>query len=161
MERAGGLAHEVSFPTLLGAAQRTYSAAIRSALADAGYADLPLTGYWITGFLARGGSGLQDLASRLTVSKQAISRIIDLLVTRGYCERAPDPTDRRRMTLVLTDRGRVAARQIGHAVERVNEDLEARVPTEAVAATRATLATLVEIGREARLRGTTAGEPTR
>jgi len=151
----------VSFPTLLGAAQRTYGAVIRSALADAGYVDMPFAGYWITGFLTRRGSGLQDLASRLTVSKQATSRIIDVLVKRGYCVRTSDPTDRRRMTLVLTDRGRAAAREIRRAIERLNEDLAARVATEDVAATRATLATLVAMSREARLRNAGAGEPTR
>ena len=73
----------MSFPTLLGAAQRTYSAVIRSALADTGYADMPFAGYWITGFLASGVPGLQDLASRLTVSKQATSRIIDVQIGRA------------------------------------------------------------------------------
>ena len=156
MPRSEGLAQEASFPSLLGAAQRTYSVVIRSALAEAGYADMPLAGYWITGFLARGGSGLQDLASRLTVSKQATSRLVDVLVTRGYCDRISDPTDRRRTTLVLTERGRAAARQIRRAIERTNEDLAARASAQDIAATRATLAALVAMGRESKLRAAAA-----
>ena len=161
MERSGGLTHEASFPALLGAAQRTYTGAIRSALAKAGFADMPLTAYWIAGYLSRGGSGLQDLASRLTVSKQAASKIIDVLVRRDYCERISDPTDRRRMTLVLTDRGREAASEIRRAIERLNEDLAARVDAGGIAATRATLATLVAMGRESRLLGARTKDPTR
>jgi DNA-binding MarR family transcriptional regulator len=149
--RSGGLAQEASFPSLLGAAQRTYSAAIRSSLAEAGYADMPVTGYWITGFLARGGSGLQDLASRLTVSKQATSRLVELLVQRGYCDRVSDPSDRRRTTLVLTERGRAAAGEIRQAIERANDQLAARASAQDIAVTRATLATLVAMGREAKL----------
>jgi len=55
----------------------------------------------------------------------------------------------------------VSAREIRRAVERLNEDLAARAGTEDIAATRATLATLVAMGREARLRNAGAGEPTR
>jgi DNA-binding MarR family transcriptional regulator len=149
--RSGGLPQEASFPSLLGAAQRTYSAAIRSSLADAGYADMPVTGYWITGFLARGGSGLQDLASRLTVSKQATSRLIEVLVQRGYCDRISDPSDRRRTTLVLTERGRAAAGEIRRAIERTNDQLAARASAQDIAVTRSTLATLVAMGRENKL----------
>jgi DNA-binding MarR family transcriptional regulator len=114
---------------------------------------MPRTGYWITGWLAREGSGLGDLASRLTVSKQAASRLVDVMVRRNYCERISDPTDRRRTTLVLTDRGRSAAAEIRRAVARMNEALGERVDPDGVATTRATLATLVAMGRESRARG--------
>ena len=150
MARSGGQAREASLPALLGAAQRTYTNAIRSALSASGFEDMPRTGYWITGLLAREGSGLGDLASRLTVSKQATSRLIDVLVRRDYCARVPDPTDRRRTTLVLTDRGHRAAAEIRRAVARLNEDVSARVDADGIAATRATLATLVAMGRETR-----------
>lgn len=161
MERAEGPAREASFPTLLGAAQRTYIAMVRSTLAEAGFADLPRTGYWIVGFVARGGSGLQELASGLTVSKQAASRLVDLLVQRDYCKRIPDPADRRRMLLTLTERGRVAAREIRSATVAVNEDLARRVDGGDIAATRATLLTLIAMGRESRLAAVAPHAPNR
>ena len=100
------------FGTLLNAAHRTYTAAIHADLVDAGFSDMPTTGYRIAVFLARGRASMQDITDRLSVSKQAASRMVDVLVRRGYCERAGDPVDRRRVGVVLTERGKAAAREI-------------------------------------------------
>jgi DNA-binding MarR family transcriptional regulator len=137
-----------SLLALLSAAQRTYTAAIRSALAASGFADLPLTGYRIAISLRSRGLGLQELADTLSVSKQAASRLVDVLVTRGYCVRASDATDRRRATLTLTDRGQDAAREIRRAVGRLNDALAAHVDANDIATTRAVLEAVETLGRE-------------
>ena len=46
-----------------------------------------------------------DLPAELGVTKQAVSQVIDVLVTHGYLERHGDSGDRRRVVLALTDRG--------------------------------------------------------
>ena len=101
------------------------------------------------GATARGGTALGGIIRHLGVSKQAGGQLVDTLVVRGYLERSPDGADRRRMTVALTDRGRLAAEAVRRAVEGVDAELTARVGIEAVARTRATLGALIELGNDA------------
>ena len=140
---------ESPFPVLLNMAHRTYTAAIAAALERAGLGDMPLAGYRVTVLLARQASGVQELAARLAVSKQATSRLVDVLVRRGYCDRASDEHDRRRLTLVLTERGRIAAREIRRVIGRLDQDLARRVAPDDIAGARVTLSAVIAIGREA------------
>jgi DNA-binding MarR family transcriptional regulator len=78
------------------------------------------------------------------VSKQAAGQLVDTLVTRGYLDRSPDPEDRRRLTITLTQRGHAAAAVIRAAVQRVDADLVARVGQEYIAHARLVLAALIE-----------------
>jgi DNA-binding MarR family transcriptional regulator len=140
---------EVTFPGLLGAALRAYSSAMAAELDRAGFADMPRTGYRVVGGLARGGSSLQDLARGLAMSKQAAAQLVDVLVTRGYCARTPDPTDRRRVVLGLTGRGRGAARAMAAAIRAVDRTLADEVGDQDLAAARAVLTALAGLGRAA------------
>jgi DNA-binding MarR family transcriptional regulator len=135
---------EVPFPALLRAARRAYGAAIRAALADAGCDDMPRNGSYVIGAIARTGASLSQIIKGLGVSKQAAGQLVDTLVTRGYLDRSPDPDDRRRLTVTLTERGHAAATVIRSVIERVDADLTGRVGAEHVAQTRATLAALIE-----------------
>jgi DNA-binding MarR family transcriptional regulator len=139
---------ELVLPVLLAEARRTYGSAIRSALVSAGFEDMPRTGARVVGGIARAGSNLTDFARQLGISKQGASQLIDTLVVRGYVERLPDSSDRRRMTVGLTDRGRAAAAEIRGAVEGVDSALADEVGTEEVARTRAVLGALVTIRRD-------------
>jgi DNA-binding MarR family transcriptional regulator len=51
-----------------------------------------------------------DLADQMEVSLPTISKSLDGLERRGWIERAPDPTDRRRVLLVMTETGRAQMR---------------------------------------------------
>jgi len=145
-----GLA-DLAIPALLRAARTTYGSAIRASLAEVGCEDVPRNGIYVIGAIARGGSPLSEIITQLGVSKQAAGQLVDSLVVRGYLHRDPDPGDRRRLTVSLTDRGRTAAEASRSAVERVDVALSARVGTDAVARTRATLGTLIELGPRARI----------
>jgi DNA-binding MarR family transcriptional regulator len=57
------------------------------------------------------------------ISKQAISQLIETLVTLGYVARRPAADDRRRTLLHLTSRGRDAARIIDTTVARMEETM--------------------------------------
>ncbi len=137
---------DVVLPQLLGAARRTYAAAIRAALIGAGFDDIPRSGGSLLGRIARSGHDLRDVAGELAVSKQAASQLVDTLVTRGYVERTPDPGDRRRVTVGLTGRGRAAAAEIRKAVEQVDAGLATRVSHQDLARARAVLGAIVEMG---------------
>ncbi|HEX3841641.1 MAG TPA: MarR family winged helix-turn-helix transcriptional regulator [Acidimicrobiales bacterium] len=137
---------DVVLPPLLGAARRTYTAAIRAALIDAGFDDMPRSGASVIGRIARPGRNLRDVAGELAVSKQAASQLVDTLVARGYVERTPDADDRRRVTVGLTERGAAAAATVRGAIERVDAELATKVSGDDLTRTRATLGILAEMG---------------
>ncbi len=137
-----------SMPTLLRQAQQTYSNALRSALTDAGYDDLPTNGLFIIGGLARrDGVPISRLARALGITKQGAGQLVDTLVTRGYLERTPDPHDRRQQIVTLTQRGRAAAEIQTTARAALDGALEASVGPAAVGNARRTLAALIDLGR--------------
>jgi DNA-binding MarR family transcriptional regulator len=135
---------DVAFPVLLRAARTAYGSAIRQALTDVGCDDMPRNGSFVIGAIARTGAPLSEIITGLGVSKQAAGQLVDALVTRGYLDRSPDPEDRRRLTITLTERGRAAAAVIRSVIQRVDTGLAAQVGADYVAHTRATLAALIE-----------------
>jgi DNA-binding MarR family transcriptional regulator len=147
MQAAPAWYDDVSMPALLRAARTTYGTAIRSALEEIGCADVPRNGIFVIGAIARTGSPLGEIIAALGVSKQAAGQLVDTLVLRGYLDRAPDPDDRRRMTVSLTERGRMAAEASRSAIDRLDAELTALVGADTMAATRAGLGAMIVHGR--------------
>lgn len=141
---------DVSIPVLLRHARDTYGLALRAALDEAGYDDLPKNGQYVIGGLAlqKGGRPLSLLIDELNITKQAAGHLVDALVVRGYLRRDIDDEDRRKLTLALTERGRAAARVLGKARDMIDTELLERSGVQNVERLRRTLAVLVDIGRE-------------
>lgn len=137
-------------PVLLRHARNAYASAMRTALDDAGYDDIPNNGLYVIGGLARqkGGRPLSQLIDELRVSKQVAGQLVDALVIRGYLQRDVDPADRRRLTISLTDRGRAAAKVLGAARAAIDASLIARAGVKEVARARRVLGILVDIDNE-------------
>lgn len=110
-------------PTLLAVALRAYGNEIRAELANSGMADVPPSGSWVLGHLARQPENVTKLAASLGRTKQAVSLLVDALARAGYVEVSRDPGDRRQLQLNLTDRGRTAAAAIARATTRVDSRL--------------------------------------
>lgn len=147
MNDLAAIPQEIPLPVLLRHARNTYGAAMRRALAEAGYDDIPGNGLYVIGGLAlnRDDIPLGQLIKELRISKQAAGQLVDTLVTRGYLERAVDKDDRRKLTITLTERGRAAAATQGAAREKVDADLLAAVGQEDFERTRRTLMVLVDM----------------
>lgn len=137
-------------PVLLRHARNAYASAMRTALDDAGYDDIPNNGLYVIGGLARqkGGRPLSQLIDELRVSKQVAGQLVDALVIRGYLQRDVDPADRRRLTISLTDRGRAAAKVLGAARAAIDASLIARAGVKEIARARRVLGILVDIDNE-------------
>jgi DNA-binding MarR family transcriptional regulator len=131
-------------PALMRAARSVYGSAIRAALGDAGCDDVPRNGVFVLGAMARADAPLSEIVAQLGTSKQTAGQLVDSLVTRGYLSREVDPQDRRRLVVSLTERGEGAATVIRSAIQLVDDALVAKVGSEHVSHTRATLAALVE-----------------
>ena len=136
---------EVPLSALLYATRGTYTEAVRQAQAKIGCDDVPASGEFILSAMGWGGASLESVIRSMGVTKQTAGQAVDMLVERGYLERSHDPSDRRRVNLALTDRGRAAGRAARTAIEQVDSDLLARVGPESIAHTRATLISLREI----------------
>ena len=132
-------------PTLMRAARGAYAQSIRAQLHAIGVDDLPRNGAFILAGIDTSGGPRPDLPAGLGVSKQAVSQLIDTLVSRGYLTRGPDPGDRRRISLELTGRGQEVVAAVQHGVDDVDHRLLERVPAAQVEAMRTVLATLAEI----------------
>lgn len=136
-------------PMLLLHAGSAYAAAMRGALADAGYDDMPKNGLYVVGALAARGraSPLSQLIVDLKLSKQATGQLADALVARDYLVREVDPDDRRRLMVALTDRGRAAAKVAVAARRAVDTKLLSFAGAADIERTRRTLYLLGRIGR--------------
>lgn len=141
----------IVLPALLRHARNTYGVAMRRALDDAGFDDIPGNELYVIGGLAMGANDvpLGQLIKELRISKQAAGQLVDALVTRGYLERAIDKDDRRKLTITLTERGRAAAAAQAAGREKVDAELLASVGPDDVSRTRRTLAVLCDMGRQA------------
>src|SRR5689334_1034863 len=139
----------IALPALLRHARTTYGSAMRKALDEAGYDDIPGNGLYVIGGLALGAEDvpLGQLIKELRISKQAAGQLVDALVMRGYLERSVDKDDRRRLTVTLTERGKAAAETQSAARAAVDAELAASVGEEDVKRTRRTLAVLIDIGQ--------------
>ena len=144
---------DVPLSALIRSALDTYVNATDLALSRAGFDDLPRAGSFIVSAMNWSNSSLEAVIRWMGVSKQAVSQAVDSLVVRGFLERVPDARDRRKVNLVLTERGRAAGVTVRSAVEEVDRRLRARVGPRRVAYARATLATLIGLRREPQSRG--------
>lgn len=134
--------YEIPLAAFLRWGRATFGTAMRAALEQAGYDDLPRNGLYVIGALARGTAPLSRIIEDLRVSKQAAGQLVDALVLRGYLAREVDAQDRRRLTVTLTERGRAAAAIQREAGERIEAELTRRLSPEHIARTRETLAEL-------------------
>lgn len=123
---------------------------MRRALAEAGYDDIPKNGLYVIGGLAMDEKQipLGQIIKELRMTKQAAGQLVDTLVLRGYLERSSDPTDRRKLSINLTVRGRAAAETQKAAGEKIDTELASRVGLKEIQSARRTLAALVDIGQE-------------
>ncbi len=101
--------------------------------------------------LAPGSATLRDLTAALGTSKQAVSQLVDDMVSAGYATRAAHPADARARTVALTPRGR----DLLAAVEDIYRELEAGwadvVGAGAVAQLRTTLDTALRAAHDGTL----------
>lgn len=87
----------------------------RSAVAVAGFArvveraltvcGLSMPQYRLLALLAEGTEVASRIADALQSSRPTVTSLVDGLVAKGYVDRTPDPTDRRKVVLTLTDDG--------------------------------------------------------
>lgn len=72
---------------------------------------------------------VNELATRLNITKGAVSRTVDDLVNKGYLERNPNPEDRRYVDIKLTEKGLTAFQEIELNSRRYFDAILEHIPT--------------------------------
>lgn len=136
---------EISMPALLRHARNTYGTAMRKALVQAGYDDIPDNGLYMIGGLALAPQqiALPDLIEQMPISKSAVSLLVETLVNRCYIVVVKDDG---KLDVALTERGRAAAATQAAARQTIDAELLAAVGEADISRTRRTLAVLCDIG---------------
>jgi DNA-binding MarR family transcriptional regulator len=129
---------------LLRGARSVFANAIRGALVDAGFQDLPPNGPFVVAAVSATETPLADVIRQLGVSKQAAGQLVDTLVARGYLERTGDPSDRRRLVLRLTERSVAAGQVIRDVSARLESEIANATGSHRLATTREVLAEVIE-----------------
>ena len=113
-------------------AVRRYRAPVADALEAGGFGDLPQQGIWAVVRSAQSKPGMsgRDLVTRMGISKQAVSQLVETFVTLGYVGRDAAADDRRRTLLLLTTRGRRAAWMIDATVAEMEETMASTIGRE-------------------------------
>lgn len=127
---------------LLGSYRKMVDSAVAE-LAARGYADVRPSHDYAMRAIAAGADSASELGRRMSMSKQAAAKIIALLTERGYVRSAPDPTDRRRKRLEVTQQGSVVMR-VGEAIfDELRCQWQAEIGHAQLAALEAQLAAIV------------------
>jgi DNA-binding MarR family transcriptional regulator len=126
-------------------ARGSYGRAIAARFAAEGIDDLPPDGGFVLAYLVDGEESVERMSRGVGISKDAVRKVIDALVLRGYATRGVHPEDRRRTVVEPTDRGRAAADAIGAGARDVDEQLAQRLSPTELAGLRAGLSALGEI----------------
>lgn len=121
------------------------------AMADEGSAELSRLGYedvrpahdFALHSILSGADSASELGKAMSVTKQAAAKTIAVLEERGYLLREPDPADRRRVRLRVTDLGQEMLREGQDVFDRLRRRWEDHVGVDTVAALESTLRDLV------------------
>jgi DNA-binding MarR family transcriptional regulator len=120
-------------------------------LADQATAELVARGYeeirpvheFALQAILSGADNASDLGRRMAVTKQAAAKTIAALEERNYVAREPDPADKRRMRLYVTDHGLAMLREGAEIFDSLREQWEQQVGAALLGQVETTLRRLV------------------
>jgi len=104
MDYAVGMAERLHTGHLLQRPARYFEVMLIERLHASGRTELTVAHTSVFSVIDLAGTPIGVLARRSGVTKQAMSQLVDDLVSKGYVERREDPNDRRSRLVVLTDK---------------------------------------------------------
>jgi len=93
---------------------------------------------------SRRGQRMSAIAEALGVTQSTATRLVEPLVREGRVARRPDPDDGRSVVIVLTEKGRESADDLGRQSQRWSESVLQRIPAAQQGAVIAALETVVD-----------------
>ena len=127
---------------LLGGYRKLVDAAVVD-LEARGFKDVRVPEHYAMVAIESGADNASELARRLSMTKQAAAKTIDVLLERGYITRDADPTDARRKRLALTPLGTDLVRQGREIFNELRARFQRQIGRKELLALEAHLAVLV------------------
>jgi DNA-binding MarR family transcriptional regulator len=148
---------EIDVVSAVALAGTALNAEVLGRLAAAGYGDVRVSHGFLLQHVVEGPRPVGEIAERMGITQQAVSKAAAELVGQRYLERSIDPADARVRLLGLSDRGRAL---VG-ASRRIRADVEAELAEvlDVEALRTATLAALEWAGGGDALRNRRVPEP--
>ena len=100
---------------------RGYRRAMSAALTAEDYGPIQPAATWLLLAMDREPGTVGALATRLGLTKQAVSRLADRLVILGYCDRRRDEINRRQVLLRTSEAGARAAAVLRAGLDRADQ----------------------------------------
>ena len=85
--------------------ERHFTRQVLQKLAADGIEDITLRHFVIIPYIDHKGIRAVDIARQVGITKQAVSKLVDELVQKGYLELTPDPTDGRASLVLMSEKG--------------------------------------------------------
>ncbi|MGW4943197.1 MarR family winged helix-turn-helix transcriptional regulator [Actinoplanes sp. NPDC004185] len=125
----------------------TQTAAHAGRLVTERFAEVGARGYHyrLLETLLDGPASQAELGRRTRIHLSDMVAVLNELTADGYVERSPDPADKRRNVVTITDRGQARARELAARAEAIQDELLAPL----TAAERAELVRLLSLLRGA------------
>ncbi len=114
-------------------------------LHERGHPALRVSHGYLFQHLIDGPVTIGELAERLGVTQQAVSKTVAELAAAGYVQRLPDATDRRVRRVALTERGHGAVRDAREVRAELVGELSERLGADRVESARRTLLAALDI----------------
>src|ERR1700749_78676 len=111
---------------------RTLADQASAGLGARGYAEIRPAQEFALQAILSGADNASDLGRRMSVSKQAAAKTIAILEERNYVGRQPDPADKRRMHLYVTEHGHAMLHEGEAMFDQLRRQWEEQVGTAAL-----------------------------
>jgi DNA-binding MarR family transcriptional regulator len=85
--------------------ERKFTKQVLEKLASDNIKDITLRHFVVIPYVDHKGIRAIEIAKQAGISKQAVSKLVDELVNKGYLELKPDPTDGRASLVYMSSRG--------------------------------------------------------
>jgi DNA-binding MarR family transcriptional regulator len=115
-------------------------------LATVGYDDYRRTDAAVMRLLQRGPMSIGHLGHATGVTRQAARKLVNGLERRGFATTSRDESDYRQINVVLTREGRRYAGAVVDVIERLNDELLARVDPADLASAQRVLRAVLDQG---------------
>ncbi len=90
------------------------------------------------------GCSMRELANLALIEPTTLTKIIDRMVSDNLVMRFPDPEDRRRVLIRITQQGKVLFKRLDRITTSQEDRLQKQFPTEKIAELRRLLTELIE-----------------
>lgn len=127
-------------------AARHFNARALQKLRERGHTHLSATHLGLLPHLDVGGTRINTLAERASMTKQAASQIVNELETYGYVQRQPDPGDGRAVLVTFTARGDEFLTDAAALKNEITAEFVHKIGEEPFHTLQATLERLLEPG---------------